>query len=119
MSGSTSTTCVIDRFGLNADFIKTNRLSWTENLVTGGGKDLADPTHGIHWNRDVQAYIARFGARKVEADALVTRPPAGRALCEAAILRYVDLTGIEKWKRAVKRERKKMRIALDQLLERP
>jgi hypothetical protein len=109
---------VIERFGLNADFIKKNRLSWTEGLVTGGGKDLADPSHGIHWNRDVQDYIKRFGARKVEADALVTRPEAGRGLCEDAIRRYVDPEGIEKWKRAVKRERKKMRAALDQLLGR-
>lgn len=56
--------------------------------------------------------------RKVEGDALVTRPQAGRALCEGAILRYVDPEGIEKWERAVKRERKKMRAALDQLLGR-
>jgi hypothetical protein len=108
----------IDRFGLNADFIKKNRLSWTENLITGSGKDLADPAHGIHWNRDVQDYIKQFGARKVEADALVTRPEPGRALCEAAILKYVDPNGIEKWKRAVKRERKEMRAALDRLLGR-
>ena len=109
---------VIDRFGLNADFIKKNRLSWTENLITGSGKDLGDPAHGIHWNHDVQAYIKRFGARKVEADALVTRPDAGRALCEAAIRRYVDDDGIKKFERAVKRERKQMRAALDRLLGR-
>jgi hypothetical protein len=107
----------IDRFGLNADFIRKNRLSWTDNLVTGSGKDLADPAHGIHWNRDVQDYIKRFGARKVEADALVTRPEAGRALCEAAIRRYVDDGGIKKFERAVKRERKQMRAALDRLLQ--
>jgi hypothetical protein len=71
---------VIERFGLNADFIKVNRLSWTDYLVTGGGKDLGDPTHGIHWNRDVQAYIKKFGRKKVEADALVTRPQAGSVI---------------------------------------
>ena len=106
----------IDRFGLNADFIKKHKLSWTENLVTGSGKDLADPAHGIHFNRDVQDYIKRFGERKVEADALVTRAPAGRALCETAILQYVDQGGIKKFERAVGRERKKMRAALDRML---
>ena len=80
----------IERFGLNADFIKVNRLSWTNNLITGGGKDLADPEHTLHWNRDVQDYIKRFGERKVEGDALMTRPQAGRELCEAAILSYLD-----------------------------
>jgi hypothetical protein len=54
----------------------------------------------------------------VEADALVTRPQAGRALCEAAIRKYVDEDGIEKFERAVKRERKQMRAALDRLLGR-
>ena len=87
---STSTRCAIERFGLNADFIKVNRLSWTNNLITGGGKDLADPEHTLHWNRDVQDYMKRFGERKVEGDALMTRPQAGRELCEAAILSYVD-----------------------------
>lgn len=32
---------VIDRFGLNADFIEQHGLSWIENLHTGSGKDLA------------------------------------------------------------------------------
>jgi hypothetical protein len=87
-------------------------------LVTGGGKDLADPAHGIHWNRDVQAYIKKFGARKVEGDALVTRPEAGRGLCEAAILNYVDQDGIARHNRAVGRKRKQMRVALDKMLGR-
>lgn len=109
---------VIERFGLNADFIKRHRLSWTANLVTGGGKDLGDAEHPYHHHRDVQAYIKQHGRKKVEADALVTRPQAGRALCEAAILRYVDEGGIKKHERAVKRERKQMRVALDRMLGR-
>ena len=66
----------------------------------------------------MQEYIKKFGARKVEADALVTRPQAGRGLCKAAILRYVDEGGIKKHERAVKRERKQMRVALDRMLGR-
>jgi hypothetical protein len=38
---------------------------------------------------DVQDYLARFGARKVEANALVVRPEAGRRLCLEAVRRYV------------------------------
>jgi len=108
----------IVRFGLNADFIRKHGLLWTDNLVTGSGKDLGDPEHRSHWDHDVQAYIKEFGRKKVEGDALVTRPQAGRALCEAAILRYVDPNGIVKFERAVRRERKQMRAALDRLLGR-
>lgn len=81
---------IIDRFGLNADFIEQHRLTWIENLKTGSGGDLADPKHKDHRLPYVQDYLREFGARKVEANALVTRPEAGRALCEQAVLRYID-----------------------------
>jgi hypothetical protein len=81
----------IDRFGLNADFIKRHRLSWIENLETGSGENLADPRHPDHRKPYVQNYIVKFGVRKVEANSLVVRPEAGRTLCRDAIERYVDL----------------------------
>lgn len=81
---------VIERFGLNADFIKAHRLTWIENLETGSGGRLDDPRHPDHAKSYVQDYLSSFGARKVEANALVTRPEAGRALCREAILKYVD-----------------------------
>ena len=80
---------IIDRFGLNYDFILANRLTWIDNLQTGTGKDLADPRHPDHRKPFVQEYIRRYGARKMEANALVVRPAAGRQLCEDAILRYL------------------------------
>ena len=49
---------------------------------------------------------------------MVTRPQAGRALCEDAILSYVDEDGIARFKRAVGRKRKQMRADLDRLLGR-
>lgn len=81
---------VIERFGLNADFIEANRLSWIEGLETGSGRRLDDPRHHDHDKPYVQDYLSQFGARKVEANALVTRAEAGRQLCHAAITRYVD-----------------------------
>jgi hypothetical protein len=80
---------VIDRFGLNLDFIEANGLSWINNLMTSSGKDLADPRHRDHDKRHVQTWLADIGARKVEANALVTRPDAGRQLCYEAITKYV------------------------------
>ena len=107
----------IERFGLNADFIEQHGLSWTEGLITGSGKDLGDPSHRKNGDHDVQDYIRRFGQRKVEADALVTRPQAGRDLCERTILQYIDLDGIAKYEHERRQKRQEMRQALDRLLK--
>lgn len=80
---------IIDRFGLSYDFIETNRLSWVDNLITGSGADLASPSHPDHGKPYVQDYIKRFGIRKVEANALVVAPKAGRQLCRDAIEKYL------------------------------
>jgi hypothetical protein len=81
---------IIDRFGLNADFIDREiPQSWTDNLITSSGEDLADPDHEDHNKPYVQDYLRQFGARKVEANALVVRPEAGRQLCLDAIRRYI------------------------------
>jgi hypothetical protein len=80
----------IDRFGLNYDFIEAEGLTWIDNLDTGSGRSLADPRHKDHKQAYVQDYLHRFGERKVEANALVVRPDAGRELCRQAILRYVS-----------------------------
>ncbi|MDD2869745.1 hypothetical protein [Neomegalonema sp.] len=81
---------IVDRFGLNDDFIAAHKLTWIENLETGSGGRLDDPRHPDHAKSYVQDYLRKFGARKVEANALVTRPEAGRRLCREAILKYVD-----------------------------
>jgi hypothetical protein len=80
---------VIDRFGLNYDFITTHNLTWIDNLKTGSGGDLADPKHKDHKCDYVQNYIKQFGVRKCEANALVVQPEAGRELCRRAILKYL------------------------------
>jgi hypothetical protein len=38
----------------------------------------------------VQDYLSEYGPRKVEANALVVAPDAGRALCRDAILRWLQ-----------------------------
>jgi hypothetical protein len=109
---------VIDRLGLNADFIKRQRLSWTDNLITSSGEDLANPDHEDHRKPYVQDYLAKFGARKVEANALVVRPDAGRRLCLDAIRRYVSdefLSGFEARREAAQQE---ARAVVAQLLDR-
>jgi hypothetical protein len=102
----------IVRIGLNFDFIRRHRLSWIDGLQTGSGKDLGDPDHRLHDCRHVQAYIKQFGRRKVEANALVTRPDAGRRLCRAAIEKYVDLAAVAEWEEQLEEERAKCKKAL-------
>ncbi len=75
--------------GLTADQIDELDLMKIDNLETGGGRDLSDPSHPDHFKRYVQDYIARFGMWKCEANALVGKPPQARALLEEAITRFI------------------------------
>lgn len=74
---------IIDRFGINYDFIMKNNLTWIDNLETGSGKrpDTSNPI--------VKKYIDSYGERKVEANAIVTNPSAGRELCRSSIIKYL------------------------------
>lgn len=80
---------IINRFGLNYDFIIANNLSWINNLITGSKKDLASPSHPNHFLPYVQDYIKTIGIRKCEANALVVAPAQGRSLCRQAIENYL------------------------------
>jgi hypothetical protein len=88
----------------------------TDGLVTTSGKNLADPEHYHNGHHDVQDYIARFGAKKVEAEALVVRPDEGRQLFRDAILKYVDVDGIDEFERIRDEMRAEMREHLDRLM---
>ena len=110
--GWTAEHLIIERFGLDADFIRDQRLTWIDGLETGSGADLADPNHADHFKPYVQDYLRRFGARKVEANALVTRPEAGRALCRAAIERHVNKRKASAWRRQVDEMREELHVAV-------
>jgi hypothetical protein len=108
----------IDRFGLNADFIAKHDLTWIDNLDTGSGKSLADPRHKDHKSAYVQNYIREFGVRKVEANALVVRPDAGRELCKQAIFRYLPEDAPSQYLAALKPHQDEVRLeVLRQLQE--
>jgi hypothetical protein len=107
---------IIDRFGLNKDFIDANNLTWIENLQTSSGGDLGDPKHPDHYKPFVQNYIDQFGKRKCEANALVTRPEAGRQLCRDAILKYVNQEGIEEYEEELNYKRENLKWEIDQKL---
>ena len=103
-TGWSTENLIIDRFGLNYDFIIANNLMWIDNLKTGrdkdkGTNDLANPKHPDHLKPYVQKYVAQYGVRKCEANAIVVVPKMGRKLCEAAINKYIPAKSVKKyWK---------------------
>jgi hypothetical protein len=102
----------IIRFGLNADFINENGLVWIDNLETSSGGQLDDPDHDDHRKEYVQTYIAEFGARKCEANALVVAPEIGRQLCRDAILKHLPANATKQYARKLGRIRKDLQRAL-------
>lgn len=78
--------------GLTADQVYSLGLMRIENLETGGGKDLSDPSHPDHYKPYVQNYIREFGVWKCEANALVGHPEKARNLLEDAINEFIPHT---------------------------
>lgn len=86
---------IIERFGLNYDFIERHKLTWINNLITGSGRNLADPNHKNAKMPYLREYISHYGVRKCEANAIVPMPKEARVLVEDAIIEYLgnDATG--------------------------
>lgn len=88
---------IIDRFGLNYDFIEKNNFTWIDNLITGSGRNLASSKHK-NYNQDyVQEYLRNIGERKCEANAIVTLPKVARKLCLEAIEKYLGEDALERF----------------------
>jgi hypothetical protein len=115
---------IIDRFGIDADFIRRHRVPWIDNLHTSKGEvPLDHPDHADHADHDkdyVQSYIAKYGARKVEATAMVQPRlvPHARALCRKAILKYLPATAPEQYESSLELPRQKVRKKIKRLLAR-
>ena len=108
---------VIDRFGLNIDFIEEQGLTWIDNLETSSGRRLDSPSHLDYHKSYVQSYLRQFGARKVEANALVKIPKAARALCRRAILRYLPNDALEQYNADLEPYRARVQTAVIDLFE--
>ena len=87
----------IVRFGLNANQIEGANLTWIDNLITSSGKDLASKRHPDHDKPYVRDYLAEFGARKVEANALVAAPELGRQLMQDEIWEWLNEDAVRQW----------------------
>lgn len=89
---------IIERFGLNYDFIQQNNLSWINNLITASKKDLGSPSHPNHFLPYVQDYISNYGVRKCEANALVVRPREAEDLVRSAVEAYVGSGALDRFR---------------------
>lgn len=113
LSGYDPEDLIIERFGLNYDFIEDNNLTWIDNLITGSGKNLADPTHKNYHMAYVQEYLYTVGERKCEANAIVTMPDAARELVREAIEKYVGPDARDRFEE----KRQAVRDEFDKFLE--
>lgn len=104
---------IIDRFGLDYDFIIANRLTWIDNLITGSGKDLGSPKHPNFKEPYVQQYLKKVGRRKCEANALVIAPEAGRALFLKKVIEYLGKDALDRFAE----RRRKVRTHIDNILD--
>lgn len=96
---------IIDRFGLNFDFIEDHELTWIENLITGSGQNLADPAHRHHNHDYVQNYIAEYGIRKCEANAIVRDADAARQLFIDAVEVYYGEGAVARYQERISNDR--------------
>lgn len=104
---------IIDRVGLNYDFVKKAKLTMIDGLETGSGRRLDSPEHPNHYKDYVQEYLRTIGPRKCEANALVIRPEMGRNLCEQAIQKYLGEDPFS----AAEAELRKRKAEVESLLE--
>ncbi|MBA7548892.1 hypothetical protein ES705_41360 [subsurface metagenome] len=81
----------VERIGLGYNFIQDNHLNWIENLKSASGKDMTSATHET-WIKNkyhIHEYVAQYGARKCEANAIVVAPKLGRKMLQDAIDKWL------------------------------
>jgi len=88
---------IVERIGLNYNFIQENNLSWVDGLETGSGRDMANPKHPSYKTYKVEEYIKKYGARKCESNAVVIVPELGRKLLIDAIHKYIGADCYQKF----------------------
>ena len=94
---------IIKRFGLNYDFIIKNKYTWIDNLITGSGMNLASTGHKNNKLPYVQNYLKQIGARKCEANAIVTTPDKARQLVRDEIESWLGKGAKDRFKIKSKR----------------
>ena len=103
------------RAGLNHDFILEHDLPWIDNLLTnskGKHKDLSKPSHPSYKTYQVEEYIKQHGARKVEANALVVDPNAGRDLLQREVEIVIPTSHVDAYYAEIEERRSELRAEI-------
>ena len=81
----------VERIGLAYNFIQDNHLTWVDNLLTASGKDMSSPHHEFYKKNiyHIREYIAKYGVRKCEANAVVVVPELGRKMLQDFINKWL------------------------------
>lgn len=91
---------IIDRFGLNYEFIEFHNLLWTDNLISGSGTDLSKSKEQY-----ITDYISNYGVRKCESNVLITIPQIARELFETTVNKYVSSDSVTLYQEKVNQAR--------------
>lgn len=91
---------IIDKIGLNFDFIEKHNLTWIDNLTTGSGKQANEKL------AYVREYIKKYGKRKCEANAILIIPQIAKADCEIAILKHLGNDPLAKYRTELEKVQK-------------
>lgn len=96
-AGYDPSSLLINRFGLNEDFIEEHELTWIDNLITGSKKNLASPRHKNFHQPYVQKYLRDYGARKCEANSLIPMPRVAREFVKDVIVGYLGDDALDRF----------------------
>ncbi len=113
----------LDIFGLTYEYIVEHELLWVDNLETGNkelnkrGIGLDHPKHPDHQKKYVQEYIKKYGARKVEANALMKDVKAARRLLEDTILKYISSYALYDYEKSLIDTRAELKKAVEKIWE--
>ena len=102
----------VHRIGLSEDQIEQQDMAWVNNLITGTGKNLANPAHGDHDKPYVQDWLRKVGERKVEANALMKEPAHGRQLFRDVVHSYLGESPKTEYQSELDRQRETIRQRL-------
>lgn len=126
---------IVDRFGLNIDFIYKHDLTWIDNLKTPNGeiaRQLPDgrivagiltegknkgKPHPDFGKPHVQKYLKMYGVRKVEANAMITHIDESRQLCEYAVRKYIDEDGRLRYDEDLAKAQQNLQKEINKLLK--
>jgi len=95
----------VERIGLGYNFIQDNHLIWVENLKSSNPKKPAmnDPKSDV-WKKNtyhIREYVAKYGARKCEANAIVVVPKLGEKMFQDYIDKWLGENAYKDYEEAL------------------